>query len=82
MKSALQRARATAAGLTPERVTAPPAQASAVLERYVAAFENSDAAALARLLTDDAVLEMTGVRTWFAGKTTCVCGASRTRSWC
>lgn len=72
VKSALQRAWATAAGLTPEQVTTPSAQARAVLERYVAAFENSDAAALERLLTDDAVLEMTGVRTWFAGKAACV----------
>jgi RNA polymerase sigma-70 factor (ECF subfamily) len=72
VKSALQRARATAAGLTPDQVSTPPAQARAVLDRYVRAFENSDAAALERLLTDDAVLEMTGVRTWFAGKATCV----------
>ncbi len=72
VKSALQRARATAAELTPEQVGTPSAQARAVLDRYVAAFENSDAAALERLLTDDAVLEMTGVRTWFAGKATCL----------
>jgi RNA polymerase sigma-70 factor (ECF subfamily) len=72
VKSALQRARATAAELTPEQVTTPPAQARGVLDRYVKAFENSDAAALERLLTDDAVLEMTGVRTWFRGKTTCM----------
>jgi RNA polymerase sigma-70 factor (ECF subfamily) len=72
VKSALQRARATVAGLTPEQVTTPPPHARAVLDRYVAAFENSDAATLERLLTDDAVLEMTGVRTWFAGKAACV----------
>jgi RNA polymerase sigma-70 factor (ECF subfamily) len=72
VKSALQRARATAAELTPEQVGTPPAQARAVLDRYVEAFENSDAAALERLLTDDAVLEMTGVRTWFAGKANCL----------
>ena len=40
--------------------------------QYVKAFENADAAALERLLTEDAVLEMTGVRTWFAGKATCL----------
>jgi len=72
VKSALQRARATAADLTPDRVGTPPAQARAVLDQYVKAFENSDAAALERLLTDDAVLEMTGVRTWFQGKATCM----------
>ncbi len=72
VKSALQRARATVAKLTPEQVATPPAEARVVLERYVKAFENSDAAALERLLTDDAVLEMTGVCTWFKGKETCL----------
>jgi len=72
VKSALQRARATLARVTPEQVTTPPAQARAVLERYVKAFENSDAAALERLLTEDAVLEMPGVRTWFSGRATCM----------
>jgi RNA polymerase sigma-70 factor (ECF subfamily) len=72
VKSALQRARATAAELTPDQVETPPAEARLVLDRYVKAFENSDAAALERLLTDDAVLEMTGVRTWFRGKATCM----------
>jgi RNA polymerase sigma-70 factor (ECF subfamily) len=70
VKSALQRARATVSTLSPEQVG--PARARAVLDAYVTAFENSDAAALERLLTDDAVLEMTGVRTWFAGKATCM----------
>jgi RNA polymerase sigma-70 factor (ECF subfamily) len=72
VKSALQRARATVAKLTPEQVATSPAEARAVLEKYVKAFENSDAAALERLLTDDAVLEMTGVCTWFRGKDTCM----------
>jgi len=72
VKSALQRARATLARVTPEQVSAPPAQARAVLEQYVKAFENSDAAALERLLTEDAVLEMSGVRTWFSGRATCM----------
>jgi RNA polymerase sigma-70 factor (ECF subfamily) len=72
VKSALQRARATVSTLSPEQVGPAPAQARAVLDAYVKAFENSDAAALERLLTDDAVLEMTGVRTWFAGKATCM----------
>jgi RNA polymerase sigma-70 factor, ECF subfamily len=72
VKSALQRARATVEPVSPDHVAAEPVQAKAVLDAYVKAFETSDAAALERLLTDDAVLEMTGVRTWFAGKQTCV----------
>ncbi len=72
VKSALQRARATVARLSPEQVGPPPAEARAVLDQYVKAFESSDAAAIERLLTEDAVLEMTGVRTWFAGRSTCV----------
>jgi RNA polymerase sigma-70 factor (ECF subfamily) len=47
-------------------------RARLVLDRYVAAFEQSDMAAIARLLADDAVLEMTGTATWFSGKATCV----------
>jgi RNA polymerase sigma-70 factor (ECF subfamily) len=72
VKSALQRARATVGSLSPDQVAPVPAEARAVLDAYVKAFETSDAAALERLLTDDAVLEMTGVRTWFAGKAFCM----------
>lgn len=72
VKSALQRARATVSTLTPEQVAPEPAEARAVLDAYVKAFETADAAALERLLTEDAVLEMTGVRTWFAGKAACL----------
>jgi RNA polymerase sigma-70 factor, ECF subfamily len=43
-----------------------------VLDRYIAAFEQSDMAAIERLLADDAILEMTGTTTWFSGKATCV----------
>jgi RNA polymerase sigma-70 factor, ECF subfamily len=71
VKSALQRARATVP-LSPSQVRPAPPEARAVLAAYVKAFETSDAAALERLLTDDAVLEMTGVRTWFAGKAYCM----------
>jgi RNA polymerase sigma-70 factor (ECF subfamily) len=38
----------------------------------MAAFAQSDMAALERLLAEDAALEMTGTTTWFAGKATCV----------
>jgi RNA polymerase sigma-70 factor (ECF subfamily) len=47
-------------------------QARALLEEYIAAFENADAAALERLLVNDATLEATQLRTWFAGHKTCV----------
>lgn len=74
VKSALQRARvrlrelALAAG----QITEPAApQARALLDQYIAAFENADAAALERLLTKDATIEATPMRTWFAGRKTC-----------
>src|SRR5262249_24924297 len=50
--------------------TAPGARA--LLDRYIAAFEAADAAALVRLLTEDVTLEATPSRTWFAGRTTCI----------
>jgi RNA polymerase sigma-70 factor (ECF subfamily) len=39
-----------------------------LLDRYVSAFQNADAAGLAALLRADAVLEMPPVPTWFAGR--------------
>ena len=74
VKSLLQRGRArlAEAALTDVEVAEPTdAGARRVLDRYVAAFERSDHAALTRLLTEDAVLEMTGTSTWFSGKATC-----------
>lgn len=47
-------------------------EARAMLGRYIAAFENADAAGLERLLRDDATLEATPLRTWFAGLKTCL----------
>ncbi len=47
------------------------AQARVVLDAYIAAFENADAAALTRLLRADATLEVTPSRTWFAGNRAC-----------
>ena len=74
VKSTLQRARAhldelagTARG--PARPTT--AEAHALLAEYIAAFENSDAAALEKILHRDAVIEMPPSRTWFSGKRTC-----------
>jgi RNA polymerase sigma-70 factor (ECF subfamily) len=41
--------------------------ARALLDRYIAAFENADAASLERLLRRDATLEMPPSSIWFAG---------------
>ena len=75
VKSALQRARARLAelALADGQITEPDApRARALLDQYIAAFENADAAALERLLLADATLEATPMRTWFAGRSTCV----------
>ena len=75
VKSALQRARARLRdlALAAGQITEPAApRARALLDQYIAAFENADAAALERLLTEDATLEATPMRTWFAGRKTCV----------
>ena len=75
VKSALQRARARLRELAPDadqiaQPTGP--QARALLEQYIAAFENADATALERLLLEDATIEAPPLRTWFAGRKTCV----------
>ncbi|WP_394831312.1 RNA polymerase subunit sigma-70 [Pendulispora rubella] len=74
VKSTLQRARSRINELTPAadevREPAHP-EARALLERYMAAFENADAAAIEQLLCADATLEMAPARTWFSGKKTC-----------
>jgi RNA polymerase sigma-70 factor (ECF subfamily) len=75
VKSLLQRARARLADVeVTDDDLAEPADRGArrVLDRYMAAFERSDMAAIERLLADDATLEMTGTTTWFSGKVTCV----------
>jgi RNA polymerase sigma-70 factor, ECF subfamily len=75
VKSALQRARARLEEVRPaaDQITEPAwPQARVLLDQYIAAFENADAAALERLLVDDAVLEATPLRTWYAGRKTCV----------
>ncbi|MBO0682357.1 MAG: sigma-70 family RNA polymerase sigma factor [Candidatus Dormibacteraeota bacterium] len=75
VKSALQRARARLDEVVPavEQVSEPTdPDARRLLERYIAAFESSDAVALERTLREDAVLEMTGTRTWFSGLRTCM----------
>ncbi|MEV4535511.1 sigma-70 family RNA polymerase sigma factor [Asanoa sp. NPDC049518] len=75
VKSALQRARGRLEqlALSDSQITEPTApQARALLDQYIAAFENADAAALERILLEDATLEATPLRTWFAGRTVCV----------
>jgi RNA polymerase sigma-70 factor (ECF subfamily) len=75
LKSLLQRARARLKQQTvaDEELAEPTDErARLVLDRYMAAFEQSDMTAIERLLADDAILEMTGTTTWFSGKTECV----------
>jgi RNA polymerase sigma-70 factor (ECF subfamily) len=75
VKSGLQRARARLRELAPaaDQVSEPTAaQARALLDQYITAFENADATALERLLLEDATLEATPMRTWFVGRKTCV----------
>ncbi|MGW3959976.1 RNA polymerase subunit sigma-70 [Amycolatopsis sp. NPDC005003] len=73
-KSLLQRGRARLAeAAVDEADVAEPTDQGArrVLDRYMAAFEQADHAAIKRLLAEEAVLEMTGTSTWFSGKATC-----------
>lgn len=75
VKSALQRARARLLelDLAEGEISEPDApRARVLLDEYIAAFENSDVRALERLLVDDVTLEATPLRTWFAGRRTCI----------
>lgn len=75
VKSTLQPARARLRELAPaaDEVAEPAEpQARALLDRYIAAFQNADAAALQQLLCADATLEATPFRTWFVACDTCV----------
>ncbi len=75
VKSALQRARARLTEVSPaaDDVTEPDApEAKALLDEYMAAFEQSDPVRLERLLREDAALEMVGSTTWFSGLRTCM----------
>jgi RNA polymerase sigma-70 factor, ECF subfamily len=75
VKSALQRARARLEQVAPaaEEVSEPTEpQARALLEAYIAAFENADPAELERVLRKDAALEPVGSLTWFSGRDTCM----------
>lgn len=71
VNSALQRARAQLqqAALTEEELSEPtdPGRRE-LLDRYAAAFENSDVAAIVRLFKEDAVWEMPPFPEWFRGR--------------
>jgi RNA polymerase sigma-70 factor, ECF subfamily len=73
VKSMLQRARLRLEEVTPDQLEEPtePEQRQ-LLDQYIAAFENSDAALLERALRKDATLEMVPSSTWFSGKATCM----------
>jgi len=71
VNSTLQRARAQLAQVNPaEDETAEPSDAEhrELLDKYVAAFENADMAALAKLLRADAAIEMPPIAVWFSGR--------------
>jgi RNA polymerase sigma-70 factor (ECF subfamily) len=71
VNSALQRARGQlrqAAPAKDEMREPDDADRRALLDRYAAAFENADVAALMELLREDAVLEMPPQPIWFAGR--------------
>ena len=75
VKSALQRARARLAEVAPSAenvagLTEP--EHRALLDKYIAAFENADAAGLERLLREDAILEAPPLRTWYSGIKVCM----------
>jgi RNA polymerase sigma-70 factor, ECF subfamily len=75
VKSALQRARARIEEISPDEdlmVEPDSPQARAVLDRYIAAFEQADVAAMRSLLRADARLELAGSTTWFEGKVSCL----------
>jgi RNA polymerase sigma-70 factor, ECF subfamily len=75
VKSSLQRARGRLRelSLSADDVTEPGSpRARAVLDQYIAAFQDADATALQQLLRDDAQMEATPFRNWFDGSTTCV----------
>jgi RNA polymerase sigma-70 factor (ECF subfamily) len=71
VNSALQRARAQLAQVTPvEDQIAEPAEADQreLLDQYVTAFVNADVTALVRLLREDVELEMPPFLSWFRGR--------------
>ncbi|MFB8275106.1 RNA polymerase subunit sigma-70 [Nocardia colli] len=75
VKSGLQRARARLDELDPkpaELLEPADRRARALLDGYIAAFEQSDAKLLEQVLRTDATLEATPFRDWSAGRTMCI----------
>ena len=63
------RARIEQAGLAQDEIREPEETSErALLDRYAAAFEKADAAALSELLREDAVFEMPPILNWFTGR--------------
>lgn len=74
VNSGLQRARAqlSSTPIGPDDVLEPTApERRALVEKYVAAFERADVAALRALLTEDAILEMPPLAIWLRGRDDC-----------
>lgn len=75
VKSGLQRARARLDELEPkpeELLEPTDPRARELLDRYIAAFERSDAELLVEVLRADATLEATPFRDWQAGRVNCI----------
>jgi RNA polymerase sigma-70 factor (ECF subfamily) len=75
VKSTLQRARARLDEVAPvanEVTDLTEPQQRELLERYIAAFQGADAAALEGLLRTEATLEAPPLRTWYSGIKTCM----------
>jgi RNA polymerase sigma-70 factor (ECF subfamily) len=73
VNSSLQRARARLAEISPteeDAVEPDDARRRELLDRYCAAFENADMAAITELLQADVKLEMPPLPVWFAGRDT------------
>jgi RNA polymerase sigma-70 factor (ECF subfamily) len=70
VNSALQRARARLPVDHDSVVEPSQAQQRELVDRYVAAFENADVAALVAVLAEDAMFEMPPLLTWFRGRAT------------
>jgi RNA polymerase sigma-70 factor (ECF subfamily) len=68
INSALQRARATLAARVVDEPPIAPDRESALVDRYVAAFERYDTDALVSLLHEDAILSMPPYTLWLQGR--------------
>jgi len=69
VNSALQRARAAFAGpaLDADTLSEPEGEQRKVVDRYMAAFEQADVDALARILAEEVILEMPPTWNWYVG---------------